>query len=269
MQKISKEYVPMFMTLKNNILKTIDNSNYIPSYIKEAENSMSITNDIEWGIDLPSTVFLSFIKYYNNENTYNKFFEKYKAKNAYHIFLYNYFIRRCSLCHTCSILNKNMIDLLKKYIAIYKEFNNGRFNKEPFEGVDIRSIENYEDVNIDANLKFIDTVYNKDMIKAEQNRVVLFNYPYFCNDFLDQDYTQQFYSNEYNLYWTIASKYIEKRSNSVELSNILELFELIHFEDTSKDNKQIKNSFKIDYRGGSIDDIKFIRTIRHYGYSFQ
>ena len=110
------------------------------------------------------------------------------------------------------------------------------------------------------------------MIKAEQNRVILFNYPYFCNDFVDQDYTQQFYNNEYNLYWTIASKYIEKRYNSVDLSNILELFELIQIDDSSEKDikKRTKNNFKTDYNGGSInEDLKFIRTIRHYGYSVE
>lgn len=251
MNKISKEYYKMFMELKNNIIKSINDSNYVPEYVIEAENSLSITNDIVWSVDFSSTIFMSLVKYYNNENTFNKFFEKYKEKNAYHLFLYNYFIRRCAICHSCAILSEDMIELLKKYIAIYSEYNNGRFNEEAFQSLEIRNMDSFENANIDTNLAFISNVYNKDMIKAEQTRLILFNYPYFCDDFSNQDYTQQFYSNEYNIYWTIATQYISKKNNPIELTNVLEIFELIQFE---KDD-----SVKIT--GGD----NFNRFFRHYG----
>lgn len=255
MQQISKEYYNMFMELKDNIIKSINDSNHVPSYIEEAENSLSITNDIIWSVDLPSTIFMSLVNYYNNENTFNRFFEKYKDKNAYHLFLYNYFVRRCAICHSCAILNSDMIELLKQFIAIYKDYNNGRFNEDAFKITTVRDMDSFEVSNIELNLAFINSIYNKDMIKAEQNRIILFNYPYFCDDFSEQDYTQQFYSSDYNTYWMIASQYISKRLNPIELSNILEIFELIHFENESKNKTKIE--------GG----LEFIKYFRHYGFN--
>lgn len=251
MNEIPKEYIQMFDSLKNNIANSIDNTNFIPDYISDAENTICVSGEIKWGIDLPSTVYLNMIEYYNNEKSFNIFFEKFTEHNGYNNFLYGYFIRRCALIHSCTILDDDSIDLLKKYVAIYKEYNNGRFNKECFTKRDVD--EDFENSNLNNNLSFIESIYNKNMLKNDQSRLILFNYPYFCNDFIDQDYTQQFFSPYYELYWNISNEYISKRRSPNDLLNLLEVFELLKFEGRSVSEKQ---------SGGSE---RFNRFIRHYG----
>ena len=248
MNKIPKEYINMFKDLKNNIRNTIEDSNYIPEYIQNAENSINIIDEVKWGIDLPSTVYINMIMYYNSDKAYNIFFEKFKLHNGYHNFLYDYFIRRCAIVHSCAILSDESIDILKQYIAIYKEYNNGRFNKEAFIKQKIKKLEDFENNNINKNISFIESIYNKEMLKCDQSRLILFNYPYFCNDFSEQDYTQQFYNKTYELYWNLSNEYISKRNNPTDLLNILEVFKLIQFDNEKQE--------------GGFND--FDRFIRHY-----
>lgn len=258
MEKIKPENIYLFKSLRENIKNSIMNSSFKPEYIKVAENILPGVSGFVWSIDYPSTIYLNLVRYYNNQDVFNMFFEKYDRNIAYDLFMFNYFVRRCALIHTCGLISEDEIDILKKYVSIFNGYNIGRFDRETFLKRTIKDLKHFESSNIESNMAYIDKIYNKEMLKNNIENPLIFNYPDFCNDFSELDYSRQFYDNDYELFWSISKEYIKKRNYTVDLANILEVFEVINIDGIA--DKEHEGKVK-----GGISKNRFERFVRHYG----
>ena len=226
-KKMDSQVEKCFKDLYNNITSSINDKNFVPEYIIDSENVIGTNSKIIWSVDFPSTIYINYVNAYKDNPETLIFFEKYPSNVPYNIFMFGYFIRRCALIHTCSILKPEDVELLKKHIAVFKDFNTGRYDKEAFTKQIIKNSKNFEINNIKYNLAYIDNLYNKKMLKINTNNPNIFNYFDTCEDFQDLTYSQQFYDDDYKMFWTMAREYINNYENIDELYHIAQMFQFI------------------------------------------
>lgn len=219
----------MFKMLKRNIKKSLDDPRYIPDYVKDVYSIVGDSDDIDWGYDFPTTILFWLVKKYNSEETKNNFSAHYDIREPYHNFLYTYFVRRCAMCHAATVLNEDDMGTLKKYCAIYKDFNNWRFDESAFRSHKVRDPVSFEEKNIDLNLDIIMALYNPLMLDIRTDSPNIFNFPECCPDF-NELYTQGFYDPDYDLYIQIAREYVDRLNDPVTLKILYETFDVLDLQ---------------------------------------
>ena len=223
----------MLSALEHNIEESLSNKNFIPKYIQEVQDSIFIEKTI-WGIDLPTTVYLNLIKTYDSLDVFNQFCEKFPISVPYHKYLYTYFVKRCALMHSCQILGDSEILVLKKYVAIFKDFNYGKFNSETFERQSIKTLQNFKEFVINVNLDYIESIYDKNLAKIDTTDYMIFNFPEYCDNFEDNAYSKDFYDDKYELFYSIADEYVKNHNNESKLRVLLQTLKTLKFKGGSK-----------------------------------
>lgn len=217
----------MFQKLRKHIEKTIEDPNYVPKYILESKTVVRSKESYVWNVDFPSTIYSNMINVYNCPVTYNLFNEQYDLENTYNQFLYEYLVRRCSLIHTVSVIDDDDIELLKKYIAIYRDFNFGMFDESAFEPQKINNNRQFIVSNVTDNIEIIQSIYDEELSLNTELDPLSFNYPDVFDCISKFNYSTHFYDEIYDYYHSFASEYINNRDNVDKLYGILNLIDMV------------------------------------------